>query len=444
MKVRIILGWLVLLSLVAAIGYAQEGPVRRLSVAEALDIARRNNPDYLATLNDRWTTAARQRSTTASLFTPTFTVSGSEYHAGSGSRTFSGLVAQSPGSTIRSWSLGFNYNLSGTTIANRGLAAADARATDADISGAVRVLDLNVRSQYLSLLQAKAQAALARHSVERATEGLSLAQARYGVGQATLIDVRRAEVDKGQAEVNLLTANQAVDNETLKMFQQLGVPAPEPVQLELTDSFPVTQPTLVEDSLIRVALDENPGLRSLRARAASAHWSVRAAMSQYLPSLNLSASYGKYRNAVDSNLTTNAPPSVTTGVNPFSYSIYLSLPIYDGFSRGTQVAQAHAQDDDMRQAIRGRELSVRAGVSAAYRALVAAYQRIGLQQRNKVAAAEALDLATQRYRVGSGTYIELLDARVAAEKADADYVGAVYDYHKSIAALENAVGRPLR
>ena len=67
-----------------------------------------------------------------------------------------------------------------------------------------------------------------------------------------------------------------------------------------------------------------------------------------------------------------------------------------------------------------------------------------MQQSNKAAAAEALDLAQQRYRVGSGTYLELLTARVAADKADADYVTAVYDYHKAIATLENAVGRPLR
>ncbi|MDP3775871.1 MAG: TolC family protein, partial [Gemmatimonadales bacterium] len=112
--------------------------------------------------------------------------------------------------------------------------------------------------------------------------------------------------------------------------------------------------------------------------------------------------------------------------------------------RNVQTAQARAQEDDVRQAIRGRELQVRAEVSAAYRAIVAAYQTIALQRSNKSASAEALELATQRYRVGSGSYIELLDARVATERADADYVTAVYDYHKAVAALENAVGRPLR
>jgi outer membrane protein len=55
-----------------------------------------------------------------------------------------------------------------------------------------------------------------------------------------------------------------------------------------------------------------------------------------------------------------------------------------------------------------------------------------------------LSLATERYRVGSGSIIELNDAQVASEQAGVTYINAIYDYHKSIAALELAVGQPLR
>ena len=44
----------------------------------------------------------------------------------------------------------------------------------------------------------------------------------------------------------------------------------------------------------------------------------------------------------------------------------------------------------------------------------------------------------------SGSIIELLTARLDAETAGVNYINAVYDYHKAIAALEQAVGRPLR
>ena len=460
MRARWIAGWVVVLMLVAAIGYAQQppaaaapaaaaapqAPARTLSLAEALDIARHNNPDYLSTLNDRWPASARQRSAVLNLLTPTASVSAGSRHTAEGTSFVTGIPTPftSPANTGTSWGLNLGYALSGTTLANRGLTAADARAADADIAGAARILESSVRSQYLQVLQSQAQSQLAHRSLERATENLNLARARYAVGQGTLIDVRRAEVDNGQAEVTLLKADQDVENQILVLFNRLGIPAPEPLRAQLTDTFPVTAPPWTQQQLIDLALAENPVLQAVRAREASARWSTRAAYSQYMPSLGFSGSYGGYRQSFDSNTTSHTPPTSNSGTSPLTLSVFISMPLYDGFSRASQIQQARAPENDLSLAIRARELLVRSDVTAAYHALVAAYRVIELQRANKAAAAEALDLGTQRYRVGSGSYLELLDARLAADKADADYVGAVYDYHKAIATLETAVGRPLR
>ena len=83
-------------------------------------------------------------------------------------------------------------------------------------------------------------------------------------------------------------------------------------------------------------------------------------------------------------------------------------------------------------------------MSQAYLILQTAYRATAIQDTNRTAAHDVLQLATERYRVGSGTFFELLDAQVAALRAETDYVSAVYDYHKALAALEAAVGRPLR
>jgi outer membrane protein len=53
-------------------------------------------------------------------------------------------------------------------------------------------------------------------------------------------------------------------------------------------------------------------------------------------------------------------------------------------------------------------------------------------------------LAQERYRVGAGSALELSDAQNSVQKAEGDYITAVYDYHKAVAALEAAVGGPLR
>jgi outer membrane protein len=139
------------------------------------------------------------------------------------------------------------------------------------------------------------------------------------------------------------------------------------------------------------------------------------------------------------------------GVFPFSYTgqpfganLTISLPIFTGFSRSLRLSQARAQEGDVEEEVRARRLQVRTDVHSRYLALQTSYQAIGVQGTSREAARDQLRLAQDRYRVGAGTALEVSDAQAAVQQAEGDYVNAVYDYHKAIAALEAAVGRPLR
>ena len=59
-------------------------------------------------------------------------------------------------------------------------------------------------------------------------------------------------------------------------------------------------------------------------------------------------------------------------------------------------------------------------------------------------AEEDLRVQQERYRLGSGSSLEVSEAQNAVTRAEGDYVNAVYEYHKAVALLELAVGRPLR
>jgi len=438
MRARLILGWLAVLTMVAAIGYAQEAPVRRLSLAEALDIAQHNNPDYLTYLSARSPASWALTNATVRLFTPTAGVSaGYTFQAAASGQIIQGFqIPATPSYHSSDISLGLSYQLSGNSIAARGYDAAQLRAADMDIASALTLLETSVKQEYINWLEARAQADYAQHVVARAQELLNLAQARYNVGQNTMIDVRQAQVTKGNADVALLQAQQNVDVEVLKVYAWLGVPAPEPPQVEPADTFSVVAPTYNRDSLVSLALQANPTLRAIRAREGAARWNVRGAYSQYLPSLQASAGTGK-------SWITQGSTSYNQK-NPWYFQLGLSLPIYDGFSRNYAIASANSAQEGLNQSIRKEELLVRANVGAAYLSLMTAYRTIAVQANNRTAAEDALSLATERYRVGSGSIIELNDAQVAAEQAGVTYINAVYDYHKSIAALEQAVGLSLR
>jgi len=94
--------------------------------------------------------------------------------------------------------------------------------------------------------------------------------------------------------------------------------------------------------------------------------------------------------------------------------------------------------------VRRQELQVVTDVTTAYRNLLTQYEMVALQGQTRDAAQQALALATERYRVGASTFLDVSTARNNFERAGTDLINATYDFHKFFAELERAVGRPLR
>ncbi|MGH3381566.1 MAG: TolC family protein [Actinoallomurus sp.] len=474
-----------------------------LSLDDALQQARANSPTYRQVLNDAAPAKWGVRNAYGNLM-PQLNVSSDLGYIGSGESNVGGGFIQSTSAFLTSgYSLGVFWQLDGRALSGPGQQKALQHATEEDISGAGVSLRAEIETQYLNTLQATAQVGVARQQVSRNADFLALAKARYQVGQATLLDVRQAEVTKGQSDVALLRAVQAENEAKLDLIRRMGIEPPVPIeQIALSDSFPVTAPAFNLDTLLTLADVQNPALRSLRARTSAASWGVRAAKSEFLPTLQVQAGWSgftqqftnnnlllgqslanaqsqastcQYNNQVRSALNlggvvgncfaasglvdgggallgpvdqqirdaNNVFPFHYTG-QPFQANLRVSLPIFTGFGRSLRVSQAKAQEDDADETARARRLQVRSDVHARYLGIQTAYEAIAVQSANREAARDQLRLAQDRYRLGAGTSLEVSDAQNAVQRAEGDYVNAVYDYHKAIAALEAAVGRSLR
>ena len=130
--------------------------------------------------------------------------------------------------------------------------------------------------------------------------------------------------------------------------------------------------------------------------------------------------------------------------SPWSIRAAIRLPIFNGFQRELRVEQSIAARNNARTNVRARELQLNAEVTGAYLTLNTALKSIALQEQNAARARDELRLTEERYRVGAATFLDVTQARATYERAESDRINAVYDYHKAFAALESAVGRPLR
>ena len=471
---------------------AQGGAGATLTLDEALALAKKNNPLYLQTMNGRVRADAALR-TAYGAFLPTANTSFSTGYR-QGKQQFFGGVAFGATSDIlsSSWGLDFSARVNAGTVANMRRSRASLDAAQSDVAGAEANLRSNVTQQYVLVLQTAARAVLQDSLVVSNQLQLDLAKAKAGVGSATSLDVKRAEVALGQQQVAALKAHNLADVTVLQLFQVLGVNKPD--QVQLTSTFVIAEPSLDPRQLLDLARQGNPTLQALIFRETAAAQSVRAAQGEYTPTLSFSANLGgftqKYKDgnylvnqaaagATSSRASCFATDSIRRGAglsgigsqcnaivftdaqanalrsinsdypfkftsNPYNLSLGLSLPLFDGFGREQRVQEANAGRSDARYNVRAQELKLTADVTSAHLTLVADFRTVRLQEANARAAQEALQLAQERYRVGLNSLVDLQQARGDYERAQTDLIDATYEYHRAYAALESAVGRALR
>jgi outer membrane protein len=470
---------------------AQSATGPTLSLNDALALAKANNPAYLQSGNGRRRADANLRVAQGNFIPGASTSFGTGYRQGK-PQFFDGEEFGSPSATLSStWGLNFSGNVSPTYFGSLNAAKFSVTASDYDITTADQTLRYNVTSQYFLVLEDQAQTLLQDTLVALNQLQLDLARAKMGVGSATTLDVRRAEVALGTQQVAALRARNTAVVDLLRLFQNIGVP-PQ-LNAQLTTLPPVAEPKFDLAQLLAMATQSNPALAALIVRVDVAKQAHNGQRAQYLPSLNYGASIGgSSQQYTDQNYLVSqaqqsyasaqsqcyATDSLRRGAglsgistcgslvlspaqaaqlrasnqtfpfkfisNPYTLSLGLSLPLFNGFQREQAIESSAADQSDAQYNLRAQQLKLTADVQSAHVTLIANYRALKLQESNSGQAREALQLAEERYRVGLNSLVDLQQARSDYETAEAGRINAVFEFHRAFATLESAVGRPLR
>jgi outer membrane protein len=468
-----------------------------LSLEEAVELARMNNPGYLAVQNDRSVADWNVRQAYGALV-PSAVASGRLGWLGTGEESFGSFttgelgLADQPSIYSSGYSLGLSYQLDWSVLRGPAQAGAARDRTLADIRGYEVALQRDVTLAYLDVLRQTEEVTLAEQELERARFNLRLASAQRDVGTVTALDVQQAEVQVGRTQVTLLQTEQALRTSRLVLNRTMGVALDRPVRPVTT--FELVLPAWDEDTLFQRALESNPDLEARLRDLEVSGYGLEIARSSYFPTLSLSAGWSGFtREASSTDLAisraqgqvaaqraqcesqnelyqrlanplplsdcsrfvfTDADRSqiiASNDVFPFDFqqsppsaSLTLSLPIFQGFSRQRQVEEAKAQQRDANHYYREQELALRADVAIGLGNVRTAYESALIEERNQAFADEQLRLALERYRVGTISFIDLVEAETVKVQADRARLTAIYGYHDAIATLEAVVGDGLR
>jgi OMF family outer membrane factor len=409
-----------------------------ITLAQALELARRNNRDLQVSLLELQRTQGALREAQAALL-PNLSLSSDITRSQSASSQLSNELTNRQGGVATSRdepSTGFNgqaqfsYDLFTSGRRNAAIQQAEEqlRFQQLDVERQSEEIRLNVTRAYYNLQQADEQVRIAQSAVENARASLRDAEALERAGVGTRFDVLRSQVNLAnntQQLTNSLATQQTNRRQLatlLSLPQSVSISAADPVQLA-----GLWNQTL-EQSIV-LAYQNRPELQQQLAQRNISEQQRRQALANLGPQVSFIANYNLLDQFDDE-------VGLTDG---YSVGLRATLNLYDGGAARARAAQARANIAIAETQFASQRDQVRFQVEQAF-----ATQRSNLEnvQTANVAleqAREALRLARLRFQAGVGTQTDVINSENDLTQAEGNRITAILDYNRALAELQRAV-----
>ncbi len=256
----------------------------------------------------------------------------------------------------------------------------------------------------------------------------------------TRVDVLGAELQVQQQERAVRQAENEYAKAVLALRAETGATDGDDFTTRGTLPEPFDPVALDEAGLIGRALEQSPVILQNRAEMDVGRASLSAVRSARLPTISLSTFF--FQDAYG--------PEYKAAFKPFSSDsryasarLSLSIPVFTGFSTERNIAEAQVQLANAEEQMRQTRLETERDVRSRLIDLRGAWDSYRLAERSSEIAEERLRLAREGYRLTTVTFSDLQLAIEGAANERRTAINARYDFAVARIALEQVVGGPL-
>lgn len=417
---RIVAAFFTLLSVIAVTGVATAQNL--LTIDEAIEIGLENN--YGIQLSKNLTEiAGNNRSLGNAGFLPTLSLTAShteriedsEFEAGGEARSTSGARSSSTNAALNlDWTLFdgmqmFNtYNRLGVLedVSNKELRL-DMEALVAGISLA-----------YYNVVRINEQLKILANNIEVSEERIEIEETKVDLGSGSQYDLLQARSDLNAdrvayiRETNQLTEAKIILNELLSRSPEEG--------FDVTTEINVNR-GLVRDDLYQRLINENTELTIARLQKDISRLEIREIRGERFPEISLNTGYSFNRSQNDGGFIRF---NETTG---FSVGFTARVNIFDGFNQNRRVQNAQINQRNAELSFEMQKLRLESDFTAIYRSYENALELVDLERDNFENAEETLDIALERFRLGTISSLEFREAQRTFLQAENRLINVLFD-----------------
>ncbi len=293
---------------------------------------------------------------------------------------------------------------------------------------------IKIVSQYFyDLLKNKKLLEVYSLAAARSQDQVDRTQSMYEIGSVALVDVYRAQVNLGQDQIRYYMQKNTVDQSAQLLNLAMGQDPLTPIDIDTTVTF--NQESVTLEDLLDESVKNQPALRSQELQVKSRELGVALAKSAYWPSLG-----ARFRYSRDNEEFEKIYKDLNLNWS-YSLGIGLNWNLFNGFADHVNVQKTKIDLKNSRLNLADYKRTLRSDIHNLYNSYNALLEIIKIDQKNLEAAREEFRLANERYRLGSGTSLELREAQVNLTEAEQVLVAAQYNAIITYIELYEAIGK---
>lgn len=393
-----------------------------LKIQDALIIAMENNFDIYLAMNDNRLADLSNNPGNAGML-PDLSVTGSRSMSVNNTeqRYFDGRERTSPNAknnTISAgvalgWTLFDGFNM---FIQKRKLEELE-NLSEIQLRAVVENTVAEVIQAYYAIITQEEMVSVYREAMAISAERKRIASAGVRIGSSSELSLLQASVDYNADSSALIQQQKMLQNAKIDLNRLLCRDLYTP--FVVTGGIPVRTDLIFEKLWMNVQ-QENPEIRMARANLSMALLDEKGSKSSLYPRINLSSGYNFNKSESEVGIMQlNRNRGFSLGVNA-------SYTIFDGFVQHQNRSRARILLESAQVQAEQMELEIKAHLQSLYNEYETNLQLSRFEKANVELAQRNLDIATEKYRIGSSNDIELRETQKKLMDAENRYLTALF------------------
>lgn len=364
--------------------------------------------------------------------------------AGSVQRDFLGNEVATPASQIdnRSYSAGIGGSVTLfnglANIANINQKKDNLKATEYNIEKKKQDVVYDATNFYYLVLNAEELMKVREENVKYYQKFYETVNERNRLGIVAKADVYTAQVQLGNAELLLIQAQNNYETTLGNLLNYLALDVLQDYKLVnpfngqgIADAESYLGDYDNIQALVKAALDTRFDFKSQQLAISSAESGLTIAKSGLFPTLTGSYSYSSAASKYDKLFDRKV----------FNASLSLNFPIFSNWNTENSIQLAQVSLKNAQEDLLALERLVKIEVKQGFLDLSAAKKSLDVATKNVTAAEETRKINQERYNLGSGTILEVLQADRDYTDAQRNKINTTFDFYIKRDKLSNALGK---